>query len=73
MSGKRRNVKFNHRGSTPGENRRPSASDLSEGYSEPGSPTRNGDISKSDVIMEEVRSHMEMFLRPFGLIATSLV
>jgi phosphatidate cytidylyltransferase len=56
MTKPRRNVKFQHRGSMNGDNRRPSSSDISEGASEPGSPTRNGDAMKGQVIQEEVSS-----------------
>ncbi|KAI9715579.1 MAG: hypothetical protein M1812_005883 [Candelaria pacifica] len=47
MAKPRRNVKFQHRGSGT-DARRPSFSDISEGSSEPGSPTRNGNESKDE-------------------------
>lgn len=56
MTKPRRDVKFQHRGSvsngSSGKLRRPSASisDISENASsEPGSPTRNGSLAKSEV------------------------
>ncbi|KAA6407042.1 MAG: phosphatidate cytidylyltransferase [Lasallia pustulata] len=49
MAKAHRNVKFQHRGSNGQAGRRPSISDISEGNSEPGSPTKIGMDGKSAV------------------------
>ncbi|PLB45429.1 phosphatidate cytidylyltransferase [Aspergillus steynii IBT 23096] len=53
MSKSRRNVRFQHRASNGSENRRPSISDASDVVSEPGSPSKNGGVSKQATIPEE--------------------
>ncbi|KAF7587971.1 hypothetical protein BBP40_006479 [Aspergillus hancockii] len=50
MSKSRRNVRFPHRAS---ESRRLSISDASDAASEPGSPSKNGSVSKPETIVEE--------------------
>jgi phosphatidate cytidylyltransferase len=57
MAKSRGNVKFNHRGSN-GRARRPSmsVSEFSENASEPGSPTRNGAVTKTET--EARRTHL---------------
>lgn len=56
----RRNVKFNHRGNNGQEGRRLSVSEMSEGASEQGSPTRNGINGKAEVSKEEVHLYFSM-------------
>ncbi|KAL1987526.1 hypothetical protein VTN96DRAFT_3453 [Rasamsonia emersonii] len=53
MARTRRNVRFQHRITNGVEQRRHSSSDISDVASEPGSPGKNGSISKSEVIVEE--------------------
>ncbi|KAF4250869.1 hypothetical protein CNMCM8812_007492 [Aspergillus fumigatus] len=53
MSKSRRNVRFQHRGSNGSENRRMSISDASDVASDPGSPSKNGNVSKPATIPEE--------------------
>ena len=54
MPKSRRSVQFNHRAGNGKEGRRASISEISEGTSDPGSPTRNGVNGKAEVSNEEV-------------------
>lgn len=55
MSSKRRGVKFQHRGSSDLDGRRPSFAELSDAMSDPGSPLRQSINGHADTIKEEVR------------------
>lgn len=56
MSKSRRNVRFQHRNAANSELRRLSVSDVSDAVSEPHSPSKNGSVSKSAAVPEEVRN-----------------
>jgi phosphatidate cytidylyltransferase len=59
MARPRKDVKFQHRGSSiNGKTRRPSGSmsEISENGSEPSSPTRNGALSKPEVLEGQLPS-----------------
>lgn len=54
MATKRRNVKFQHRGGSEPNGRRPSLAELSDATSDPGSPLRQSMDGHPDSIKEEV-------------------
>ncbi|GAQ11101.1 putative phosphatidate cytidylyltransferase [Aspergillus lentulus] len=60
MSKSRRNVRFQHRGSNGSENRRMSISDASDVASDPGSPSKNGNVSKPATIPEEKQEQPQL-------------